>query len=297
MKNYIGIDWNGYSKTEGTTVLVLRKDADKFCISTIHRLSPGMPFTTQIEQISRMILNYRAARVGADIGIGAVQCQMLQRDFGQRIASVYYSSSEEDMRYNSENWMITCNRDRNIAKALKKVGFPFTCFRAELGDGVFSLSTASEFHALNYAYLASRLDKLSEKIKVGDSVRTLKTVSSFSSSESSGSVFDKGAIGSVEAVSADGALIKFDACSIIKVSWDFLELVDEVEEPPIFPQTEAKVEEWIKFLQTFDPQIGQLSDAEIGRMEPSAKMALVNVAIERDKLREEQFKRKMKAVN
>ena len=292
MKNYIGIDWNGYSKTEGTTVVVLRKEIEKFYISNIHKMAPGLAFTTQIEQISRMILNYRAARVGADIGMGTVQCQMLQKDFGQRVASVYYSSYEEDIKYNAESWMLTCNRDRNMTKALKKVGFPFAVFRAQLGGGVFKPESESEFHALNYAYLAARLDKLLTKIRPGDDVRILRDVADGNLRQ-----VKAGEIGKVNSLIKDGADIVFGGGTTMLIPLDCFELVEPIEEPPIFPTTEAKVEEWMKFLQTFDPQVGQLSSEEIARMEPSTKIALVNLAIERDKLREEQFKRKMKETN
>jgi hypothetical protein len=142
-KKFMGIDWK--SEKGAATVLILSKNKKKFKIEKITYFK-NKDLLKQSHAISEHMRDNDVVQAVADIGFGAVQVQYLQKECGDRVKSCYYAKNKDMIKYNTNNWMLTVDRDAFISEALEAIGYPFKT-DTEL--------TKSEMHALNYAYIAS----------------------------------------------------------------------------------------------------------------------------------------------
>ena len=85
-ESVMGIDWG-----MTTTVLILSSDGETI-LNAIRVESRGADELDELEIIKELILRYNCTKVVCDIGYGARQVKELMNEFGDRIASCYYSS-------------------------------------------------------------------------------------------------------------------------------------------------------------------------------------------------------------
>jgi hypothetical protein len=108
-ETYIGIDWG-----VETTAVVLDSNGD---IINAHKIASRSDDIDEVEAVKDLILRYNAVQVVCDIGYGARQVKELQREFGERVRSCYYSSRpmtpfEYKKRDNNRNLIYMCVVDR-----------------------------------------------------------------------------------------------------------------------------------------------------------------------------------------
>lgn len=142
-ENFIGIDWGSrtdlHAQDDPTVICVLTKLPDgqiHYKYEEIHQ----QDFRELTQQIEGFIDRLKPSNVVADIGFGQVQCQMLQRHYGDLVKSCYYSRRDDRFFYNQDIWMLTVDRDSFLAESGRLANGPMT---------------DNERHALNYAYIAS----------------------------------------------------------------------------------------------------------------------------------------------
>ena len=114
-QTFMGIDWGGRTdlndKGAYTVVTILSKDRDKYKIEFTKRITYN-DYLKQVAYIKELIRVYNCINVVADIGAGAIQCQMLQAEFKDLVKSCYYSANlKTKYVYNPESWMISVDRD------------------------------------------------------------------------------------------------------------------------------------------------------------------------------------------
>jgi len=114
-QTFMGIDWGGRTdindKGAYTVVTIISKDRDKYKVEFTKRITYN-DYLKQVAYIKELIRMYNCISVVADIGAGAIQCQMLQTEFGDTVKSCYYSANlKSKYVYNNENWMISVDRD------------------------------------------------------------------------------------------------------------------------------------------------------------------------------------------
>jgi hypothetical protein len=114
-QTFMGIDWGGRTdlndKGAYTVVTILSKDRDKYKVEFAKRITYN-DYLKQVAYIKELIRMYNCVQVVADIGAGAIQCQMLQTEFKDTVKSCYYSANLKNKYiYNPESWMISVDRD------------------------------------------------------------------------------------------------------------------------------------------------------------------------------------------
>ena len=121
-ESVMGIDWG-----MTTTILILDSDG-KTILNAIRVESRGEDDLDEIEIIKELILRYNCTKVVCDIGYGARQVKELMREFGDRIASCYYSSRpmtpyEFKRRDNNRNIinMAVVDRTTYVEKTLESI--------------------------------------------------------------------------------------------------------------------------------------------------------------------------------
>lgn len=115
-QTYMGIDWGGRTdlndKGAFTVVTIISKDRDKYKVEFTKKITYD-DYLKQVAYIKELIVLYNCVQVVADIGAGAIQCQMLQTEFKDTVKSCYYSANLKNKYiYNPENWMISVDRDQ-----------------------------------------------------------------------------------------------------------------------------------------------------------------------------------------
>ena len=106
----MGIDWGNE-----TTLMVLDKNGQ--ILNALKLDSRADHDDDEVERIKELILRYNSTQVVCDIGYGARQVKELQREFGERVKSCYYSSRpmtpfEYKKRDNNRNLIFMCVVDR-----------------------------------------------------------------------------------------------------------------------------------------------------------------------------------------
>jgi len=114
-QTFMGIDWGGRTdlndKGAYTVVTIISKDRDRYRVEFAKRITYN-DYLKQVTYIKELIRMYNCSSVVADIGAGAIQCQMLQTEFKDLVKSCYYSANLKNKYiYNPENWMISVDRD------------------------------------------------------------------------------------------------------------------------------------------------------------------------------------------
>ena len=88
----MGIDWGGRTdindKGAYTVVTVLSKERDKYKVELTKRITYN-DYIKQVTYIKELIRMYNCVQVVADIGAGAIQCQMLQTEYQDTVKSCY----------------------------------------------------------------------------------------------------------------------------------------------------------------------------------------------------------------
>ena len=115
-QTFMGIDWGGRTdindKGAYTVVTVLSKERDKYKVELTKRITYN-DYIKQVTYIKELIRMYNCVQVVADIGAGAIQCQMLQTEYQDTVKSCYYSANlKTKYIYNPESWMISVDRDQ-----------------------------------------------------------------------------------------------------------------------------------------------------------------------------------------
>jgi len=95
-------------------VVVLDSNGD---VINAHKIASRSDDIDEVQAVSDLILRYNAVQVVCDIGYGARQVKELQREFGERVRSCYYSSRpmtpfEYKKRDNNRNLIYMCVVDR-----------------------------------------------------------------------------------------------------------------------------------------------------------------------------------------
>jgi hypothetical protein len=117
----MGVDWGNQ-----TTVVIMDKDG--VVVNAIKLDSRADYEDDEVEKLKELIVRYNSVQVVCDIGYGARQVKELQREFGERVKSCYYSSRpltpfEYKKRDNNRNLIFMCVVDRTtyIEDALEAV--------------------------------------------------------------------------------------------------------------------------------------------------------------------------------
>ncbi len=121
-ETFMGIDWGGRNteneKGAFTVATIMSKQGDKYKIERSERITYP-DHTKQVQHISSLIKLYNCVSVVADIGVGQVQCQMLQNEFGDKIKSCYYADQlKSKMSYKADIWMLTVDRNAFIEELI-----------------------------------------------------------------------------------------------------------------------------------------------------------------------------------
>ena len=106
----MGVDWGNE-----TTVVIMRPDGA--IINAIKLDSRADHDEDEVAKLKDLILRYNSTSVVCDIGFGARQVKELQREFGERVKSCYYSSRPMTPFYykkrdNNRNLIFMCIVDR-----------------------------------------------------------------------------------------------------------------------------------------------------------------------------------------
>ena len=106
----MGVDWGNQ-----TTVVIMKTDGT--ILNALKLDSRADHEDDEVERIKDLILRYNCSQVVCDIGFGARQVRELQREFGERVKSCYYSSRpmtpyEYKKRDNNRNLIFMCVVDR-----------------------------------------------------------------------------------------------------------------------------------------------------------------------------------------
>ena len=117
----MGVDWGNQ-----TTVVIMDKDG--VVVNAIKLDSRADYEDDEVEKLKELIVRYNSVQVVCDIGYGARQVKELQREFGERVKSCYYSSRpltpfEYKKRDNNRNLIFMCVVDRTtyIEDALEAI--------------------------------------------------------------------------------------------------------------------------------------------------------------------------------
>ena len=117
----MGVDW-------GNTTTVVIMDRDGNIVNAVKLDSRGDDDLDEVENIKQMILDYNCIQVVCDIGYGARQVRELQREFGERVKSCYYSSRpltpyEYKRRDNNRNliYMIVVDRTTYVEQTIEAI--------------------------------------------------------------------------------------------------------------------------------------------------------------------------------
>jgi hypothetical protein len=131
---YMGIDWG--MRNDPTVICFMWTTPDGPHYS--HHEISNNDIQSQVESISAFIERHKPKGVVADIGFGAVQCQMLQQRHGEIVKTCYYRDNG-NISYDANTRMLSVNREATLAESATLIKSPLT---------------DSETHALNYANLA-----------------------------------------------------------------------------------------------------------------------------------------------
>ena len=117
----MGVDWGNQ-----TTVVIMRPNGQ--IVNAVKLDSRADHEDDEVERIKELMLRYNSVQVVCDIGFGARQVKDLQREFGERVKSCYYSSRpmtpfEFKKRDNNRNLIFMCVVDRTtyIEQALDAI--------------------------------------------------------------------------------------------------------------------------------------------------------------------------------
>mgnify|MGYP003146142631 CR=1 FL=1 len=117
----MGVDW-------GTQTTVVVMDRDGNIVNCKKLDSRGDDDLDEVANIKQMILDYNCVQVVCDIGYGARQVRELQREFGERVKSCYYSSRpltpyEYKRRDNNRNliYMIVVDRTTFVEQTIESI--------------------------------------------------------------------------------------------------------------------------------------------------------------------------------
>ena len=117
----MGVDWGNQ-----TTVVIMRPNGE--IVNAVKLDSRADHEDDEVERIKELMLRYNSTQVVCDIGFGARQVKDLQREFGERVKSCYYSSRpmtpfEFKKRDNNRNLIFMCVVDRTtyIEQALDAI--------------------------------------------------------------------------------------------------------------------------------------------------------------------------------
>ena len=81
----MGVDWGSQ-----TTVVIMKTNGD--IVNCLKLDSRADDSSDEVERLKDLILRYNSTQVVCDIGYGARQVKELQKEFGERVKSCYYSS-------------------------------------------------------------------------------------------------------------------------------------------------------------------------------------------------------------
>lgn len=128
-RTYMGIDWGG--KIEGkkgvggqsfTVITIVSKEPDgKIMLEYTERVDQE-GLTYLIDRVRYLWRTYSITECVADIGYGHVEVQELQKIFGDKVKSCYFSAQvKATYKYNRDLYMITVNRDRVIEEVIEGI--------------------------------------------------------------------------------------------------------------------------------------------------------------------------------
>ncbi len=110
-ESVMGVDWGNQ-----TTVIIMDPETGTI-LNALKLESRADGDEDEVERIKQLMLEYNCTQVVCDIGYGARQVRELQREFGDRVRSCYYSSRpmtpyEYKKRDNNRNLIYMCVVDR-----------------------------------------------------------------------------------------------------------------------------------------------------------------------------------------
>tara|TARA_R110000851_G_scaffold108116_5_gene229000 strand:- start:10880 stop:12397 length:1518 start_codon:yes stop_codon:yes gene_type:complete len=117
----MGVDWGNQ-----TTVVIMKKNGD--IINALKLDSRADYENDEVEQIKNLIERYNCVQIVCDIGYGARQVKELQREYGDRVKSCYYSSRpltpyQYKKRDNNRNliYMVVVDRTTYIESTIEAI--------------------------------------------------------------------------------------------------------------------------------------------------------------------------------
>ena len=121
-ETFMGIDWGGRNELNDkgayTVATIISKEGEDYKIERAEKIVYA-DYTKQVQHISDLIKLYNCSSVVADIGVGQVQCQMLQQEHGDKVKSCYYAANlKAKLSYKSDIWMLTVDRDAFIEEII-----------------------------------------------------------------------------------------------------------------------------------------------------------------------------------
>lgn len=191
-KIYMGIDWGTGTKSFTVVTIFAVNKFGKMQLIYTKRYSIGDEIDPdyQLKHIMGLVRAFHVRKVGSDWGFGYTQNNILRKNFGTRVAVIYYSANQNKaITYNKEKDMYSVNRTKVITdyinfvkekqvewpgKSRQELSFLFDMHLAEMAEYRKTTNGRSEelmyshsesqpddgLHSCNYARIAFILDKM-----------------------------------------------------------------------------------------------------------------------------------------
>lgn len=119
----VGVDWSVTSATKSYTVItVLGSDMNgKIYLLYTERLN-GVDILDQVRYVMRIATRYRAQTIASDRGVGVLQCQIMQNEYGRdRVHPINYVASKSALRWDALGQYFAADRTMCIDSVIMKM--------------------------------------------------------------------------------------------------------------------------------------------------------------------------------
>jgi len=119
----IGVDWSVTgSQKSFTAISVIGYDVNgKMYLLHAEKLS-GVDILDQVARVKHLYIHYQAQAIGSDRGVGVLQGQLLQREFGaDRVFMINYVSAKRPLRWDGEGQYFAGDRTQSIDTIVMKI--------------------------------------------------------------------------------------------------------------------------------------------------------------------------------
>lgn len=119
----LGVDWSVTGAQKSFTVItVMGYNYDGKCFILYSEKLSGVDILEQVERVKVLYRQYGAQAIGSDRGVGVLQGQLLQREFGpDKVFMINYVTAKKPLRWDGEGQYFAADRTQSIDTMVMKI--------------------------------------------------------------------------------------------------------------------------------------------------------------------------------